>query len=225
MEIIPSDFQIQNRMAARDAIENPEEGQLGRNAFLQLLLTQLENQDPLSPMQDHEFVAQLATFSSLEQLEGINQGMQTNLLMNQSVNNSLATTLIGKEVLASGNSVALGESGSVNFQLDLQADADVTIMIRDSEGNLVRQIDRGALTAGTSQIDWDGMTDSGSRADAGAYTVDIVATDKNGLPVIADTKMRARVDGIRFIDGAGYLLVGGKEIPLASVVEVLAGQG
>ncbi len=218
---IPQNLSIENRLASLAAEEETAPGELGRQAFLELLISQLENQDPLAPLQDHEFVAQLATFSSLEQLEGINNGMQTSLLMNQSVNNSLATNLIGKEILASGESVALGEDGQVSFQLDLSAEADVQILIRDSEGNLVRRLDRGSLDAGTSTVDWDGMTDSGARADAGEYTVDVVATDEQGLPVIADTKVRARVDGVRFIDGTAYLLVEGAEIPVSDVVEVL----
>ncbi|MGA9120044.1 MAG: flagellar hook capping FlgD N-terminal domain-containing protein, partial [Bacteroidota bacterium] len=81
--------------------------QLGKDDFLKLLVTQLQNQDPLNPLQGTEFVAQLAQFSSLEQLTNINssleQNIQSNQLMTQSIGNSLAATLVGKDVRASSN--------------------------------------------------------------------------------------------------------------------------
>ena len=219
---IPGAWSIENRLAALQAAQNPAPGELGREAFLELLVSQLSNQDPLSPLQDHEFVAQLATFSSLEQLEGINNGMQASLLMNQSVNNSLATNLIGKEVLALGDTVSLGESGEPSFQLELAANADVVVRIRDAAGNLVRRLDRGHVAAGTTTIEWDGTTEAGSRAEPGEYSVEVDATSDNGLPVAHTMRVRARVDGVRFVEGAGYLMVGGSSIPLANVMEVLA---
>jgi len=219
---IPGALSIENRLASLQAEEQTAPDELGRQAFLDLLVSQLSNQDPLAPLQDHEFVAQLATFSSLEQLEGINNGMQSSLLMNQSVNNTLATSLIGKEVLALGGEIALGESGGTSFQVDLGADADVSIQIRDEAGNLVRRIDRGHMASGSATIEWDGATDGGGRAAPGGYTIDVVATNEAGLTVPSNVKVRALVDGVRFMDGAGYLMVGDSSIPLASVIEILA---
>lgn len=222
---IPGSLSIDNRLAALAAENQRAPGQLGREAFLDLLVSQLANQDPLSPLQDHEFVAQLATFSSLEQLEGINQGMQASILMNQSVNNSLATNLIGKEVLALGDTISLGGSDEPAFQLELGADANVSIQIRDENGDLVRRIDKGLMSAGEAMVEWDGKTDSGSRAPDGQYTVEVVATNDAGLPVENQIRVRARVDGVRFVDGTGFLMVGDSSIPLSSVMEVLAAAG
>ncbi|MCA9753657.1 MAG: flagellar hook assembly protein FlgD, partial [Gemmatimonadetes bacterium] len=147
MTVVPTGFDIESRLAAmqaeRDAQSAP--GELGRDAFLKLLVGQLSHQDPMSPLQDQEFVAQLATFSSLEQLQNINDGIQASLLMNQSVNNSLATNLIGKEILASGGDVEVGESGDVPFRVDLAQAADVKVEIVDSEGNVVRTLDKTGL--------------------------------------------------------------------------------
>lgn len=221
---VPSDLTIEGRIASAQAGEQTNPGELGREAFLDLLVSQLANQDPLSPVQDHEFVAQLATFSSLEQLEGINEGMQASLLMNQSVNNTLATNLIGKEVLAIGDTMSLKESEGASFQLELGAEAEVAVLVRDGAGNLVRRIDSGDTKAGTTTIEWDGKTDAGTRAAAGTYTFEVVATDDAGLPVPYNSKVRARVDGVRFVDGAGYLMVGDTSIALANVIEILAAQ-
>jgi flagellar basal-body rod modification protein FlgD len=222
MDLVPPGFDIESRLAALQSEQQHAPGELGREAFLELLIGQLTNQDPLSPMQDHEFVAQLATFSSLEQLESINDGMQASLLMNQSVNNSLATNLIGKEVLVAGDSVKLPAEGDVSFQVQLAQDASVTIRITDESGQVVREIQKGSLSDGSNDVAWDGKTSEGVRAEAGEYNVEIVATDANGVDVAAQLRVRARVDGVRFHEGSGFLLVNGEEVALSSIVEVLA---
>jgi flagellar basal-body rod modification protein FlgD len=219
---IPSQFQIHNRLAERSAAQEPEHGALGRDAFLSLLIKQLENQDPLSPMQDHEFVAQLATFSSLEQLEGINGNLQASLLMNQSVNNSLATNLIGKEILADGTSLALGAGGSPSFRVHLDSGAQVAVLIRDGHGALVKRIDAGALAAGDHPVVWDGTNEAGDRAEPGSYTVEVLASGEGGVPVESTVRIRALVTGVRFEGGSGYLMLGDQTIPLSSVMEVFA---
>jgi len=219
---IPTQYQIQNRLADRAAADGAAPGQLDRDAFLNLLITQLENQDPMSPLQDHEFVAQLATFSSLEQLESMSASLQASLLVDQSVNNALATNLIGKEVLADGSNIRLGTEGDPSFVVDLPAGADVTVMVRDAQGNLVKRIPAGSLTAGQNTVNWDGTNESGSRAEAGDYRIEVVATNADGSPVSAKVQVRALVTGIRFESGSGYLVAGGQQIPLSSVLEVFA---
>jgi len=222
---IPTEYSIENRLAAASASTGNGPDQLGRDAFLQLLVRQLENQNPLAPLQDHEFVSQLATFSSLEQLEGINAGIQVTVLMNQAVNNSLATNLIGKEVLAAGDAVLLPAEGDAGFRLDLAADADVSVTIRDADGNVVRRLALGKKAAGSSDVAWDGRGDDGERLAAGRYRVEVTAIGDDGSAVAAATRMRARVEGVRFVEGTGYLMVAGSSIPLSEVEEVLAPTG
>jgi flagellar basal-body rod modification protein FlgD len=219
---IPASLDIVSRLAARESEGQSAPGELGRDAFLELLVNQLTNQDPLSPLQDHEFIAQLATFSNLEQLEQINSNMRTSILLDQSVNNSLATNLIGKEVLADGSSIALGETDSPSFQLELAASADVVITIRNANGDLVRRMDQGAMSAGETTIEWDGMDESGNRAAPGEYEVEVLATSDEGVAVRNSMRQRALVTGVKFIDGTGYLTAGNSTIPLANVLEVFA---
>jgi flagellar basal-body rod modification protein FlgD len=222
MELIPTDYQIQNRLAARATADGANPGQLDRDAFLNLLITQLENQDPMSPLQDHEFVAQLATFSSLEQLESMSASLQASLLVDQSVNNALSTNLIGKEILADGSRIRLGTEGEPSFVVNLPAGADVTVMVRDAQGNLVKRIPAGSLASGQNTVNWDGTNESGSRAAAGDYRIDVIATNPDGNPVSAKVQVRALVTGVRFESGTGYLVAGGQQIPLSSVLEVFA---
>jgi flagellar basal-body rod modification protein FlgD len=219
---IPIGTSIDERLAAIAAENRVEHGELGRDAFMKLLVNQLANQDPLEPLTDHEFVAQLATFSSLEQLENMSETMQASLLMNQSVNNTLATTLIGKRVLAEGSTVQLGEEGDIDFQLELATEADVVILVRDSEGDLVRRLDLGHRQAGDNTVEWDGRDESGDRSEAGQYDLEVLATGTAGEDVAHSLKIRALVEGVRFIDGSGFLMVGETTLPLASVFEIYA---
>jgi flagellar basal-body rod modification protein FlgD len=222
---IPASLSIESRLADLSAEKQTQPGQLGRDAFMQLLVNQLSNQDPLEPLQDHEFVAQLATFSSLEQLEGIHESMQASLLMNQSVNNTLATTLIGKEVLVEGNTLALREEGDASFRLDLGAQANVTAVIRNEAGDVVRRLELGDLPAGDQTLSWDGLDTDGQRVEAGQYDIDIETSDDAGQAVPFSMKVLAKVDGVQFVDGTGYLMVGRASLPLASVVEIHGSTG
>lgn len=199
---------------------------LDRDAFLQLLITQLANQDPLSPLQDHEFVAQLASFSSLEQLENLNEAMQASLMIDQSVNNSLATNLIGKEVLVEGSHLKLGEENEPALQAELPESASVVVLIRDEDGNVVRTLQEGEHAAGSFKITWDGRDDAGERLPAGLYDAEVLATADSGEHVEIATRARAEVIGVRFVDGVGYLVFPDEMIlPLSAVVEVSAAQG
>ena len=222
---IPSEYLIDTRLAAQAAQNQTNPNALGRDAFMKLLVQQLENQDPLSPLQDHEFISQLATFSSLEQLQGINDGIQVTVLMNQAVNNSLATNLIGKEVMVTGDTVSLGDSGDVPFRLELAGDARVSVSITDADGRVVRTMDLGSKSAGKSDETWDGKDDNGERLAAGTYHVKVTALDSGNVAVGATTRMRAKVEGVRFVEGIGYLVVGGQQVPLSDVEEVLAPLG
>jgi flagellar basal-body rod modification protein FlgD len=225
MELIPTGLDIESRLAALQAENQGAPDQLGREAFLELLISQLANQDPLSPMKDQEFVAQLAQFSSLEQLESINDGMQASLLMNQSVNNSLATNLIGKEVLTAGNNFELREEGTIRFRVELGQTATANVRILDADGNVVRSFGEQSLDSGSNDLEWDGLDDSGERAKPGSYTIEVEALDVSGNTVASRVDVRARVEGVRFVQGTGFLLVNGTEIPLGSIVEVLAPSG
>lgn len=195
---------------------------LGKDDFLQLLVTQLTNQNPLSPVQDQEFVAQLAQFSSLEQLENLNETMNSSLVLDQAVNNSLATNLIGKEVLIEGNETQLASAGAATWQLALGDEASVKAVVRDANGDVVRTLEIGKKVAGVHSLEWDGLNESGERAAAGAYTLEVAATDAAGNAVASASRVRALVTGVRFVDGTGYLILGDVTLPLGAVVEVAA---
>ena len=199
----------------------PEPNVLDKDAFLKLLVTQLQHQDPLNPLDSTEFTAQLAQFSSLEQLGNINDGVIGLQLIETASNNSQAVNLIGKTVKAYGNSIHLTDGVSDDIQFELEADAEaVFVNIYDSDGNNVKTIETGALSAGEQTLEWDGTDQDGNDVADGAYTFEVSAVDADDNMVDATAFISGTVTSVTFIDSIPCLLVGNKEIPINTVIEV-----
>lgn len=194
---------------------------LGKDDFLKLLVTQLQYQDPLNPQDSAEFTAQLATFSSLEQLFSINEGMQNLQLLALSNANSLTLSLIGKEIVATGEAISLtdGVASTVSYKLSDDAES-VIINIYDSSGDLIRTVDLGSQNDGEQEFNWDGRLDDGTIAADGEYTFEVIATDHDDASIDVNTYIYGIVSGIKFEDGLTYVIVDGRKIPVSEITEV-----
>jgi flagellar basal-body rod modification protein FlgD len=198
---------------------------LGENDFLQMLVTQLQNQDPMNPLQSTDLAAQLAQFSSVEQLTQLNSAVQnqtnTNLLMTQSINNTMAATLIGKKVKADTSSMNFDGTTqpTIGFNLANTA-ADVQIKILDANGDTVRTIDAGARPSGDTSLTWDGKDDSGNSVSSGTYTFSVAATDTQGNAVTSTPFVLGLVEGVKYSSSGASLLVNGEEINFSDVQEI-----
>lgn len=182
---------------------------LGKDEFLKLLVTQLKNQNPLNPMDSSAFVAQLAQFSSLEQLTNTNSKLDSLLTYQNSLQNTLLSNLIGKKVTFSGSSVNLsGSTAAINYNLSGDA-KDVKISISDSSGKVVRELDLGTLTSGDKTYSWDGKDANGNTLSDGQYTIAMTATDASGNSVDVTTKAQGTVTGITYDGTNTYLVVDG----------------
>jgi len=209
---------------AQEVLRNPA-SVLGKDDFLKLLTVQLQNQDPMTPLENHELVAQLAQFSSLEQLENMASSLQNNLdlnlLLTQVLNNTAAAGLIGKEVVASSSQVSLAGTGSADLRFELDGDAaSVKVSIMDETGAVVRTLEAQDLAAGRNVITWDGTDEAGRRAAEGTYTIKVEALDAEGATVGAKTLVIGEVLGVRYRDGQAMLLVGGTEVGIGDVLEI-----
>lgn len=198
---------------------------LGKDDFLRLLVAQLRNQDPLSPVKAEDFAAQLAQFSSLEQLQNINTNLQNNLemdlLLNQALNNTLATTLIGNKIKAIGNSLnkSAGEDTEIHFRL-ASAAQKVTINITDANGVVVRTLELSGQSSGDHSLEWDGKDNSGNELSDGVYQFSVTAQDGSGNDVGALTFTTGVIDGIRYNNGAAMLILGDIEVNMSDVFEI-----
>ncbi len=202
------------------------ESVLGKEDFLRLLTTQLSNQDPLNPMEGSDFSAQLAQFSSVEQLFNIEavlqESLQTNYLLASSINNTMAATVIGKEVRAIGDEIQLNGEDPVNMQFDLFGSAkEVKIEILDEDGSVVHTIELNNLDKGENNYEWDGKDSDGNLLSSGNYRFRVEATDNDGEAVPVTTFMTGTITGVRYGSAGPVLILGDTEIRLADVYEIL----
>jgi flagellar basal-body rod modification protein FlgD len=189
---------------------------LGKDDFMKLLLAQLKNQDPLKPLDGTDFAAQLAQFSSLEQLSNMNTELK-NLSVNQmTMNYAQSVNMIGKDVVTnSGNSIEVsGPTTDLNYKLATDAQS-VTITILDKEGKLVNTWDQTAQKAGMNKVTWDT-----SGVEKGDYTFQVTAKDSKDQTVTVNTLTSGLLTAILFRNNQVLATVGGKEVPLSSIVEV-----
>jgi flagellar basal-body rod modification protein FlgD len=210
--------------------QTPSRNTLGKDDFLRLLVTRLANQDPSSPMQDEQFVAQMAQFTQLEQLQNMNSNLEkalgADMLLSQTINNTMATSLIGRSVRVQSDSVVLDQSGVADIAFALEKAArDVTIEIFNADGTMIRAMRMENASSGAGQITWDGLDAQGIQAAPGQYSMKIVAEDAEGKPVVAHGYLNGKVDGVRYVDGAALLTVGNVLIPLSEVLEVRTSDG
>jgi len=203
-----------------------ENFKLNKNEFLQLLIKELQYQDPLSPMSNQEFTSHLAQLSSLEQLSSINkslqEGIQVDTYLTQVLNNTLATTLIGKKVKAIGSTINIsnGQAESIYFRLNSSA-KKVVASIYDSSGNLVKKIEKENVSSGESSIKWDAKDSDGNTVIDGEYRFEVKAYDKDGNSINVTTYLVGIVSGVKYEDGRAILMVGDEKIVFSNVMEIL----
>ena len=194
---------------------------LDKDAFLKLLTTQLQNQDPLNPTDSTEFTAQLAQFSSLEQLSNVNETLNTLKLYEASINNAQAVGFIGKDIVANGNSIEMkgGQPVSCDFEIPAAAKS-VVVTIYDATGNFVRDYQKTALVAGKQSFTWDGRDRNGNTVADGAYTFEVQAADDKGAKLNVTTFSKGTVAGVTFEDGITYLITGSNKTAIGNVTQV-----
>jgi len=199
-----------------------QQAALGKDQFLTLLITQLKNQDPLSPMDNSKFTAQMAQFSSLEQLFNVNDNLSGLKGLTSSLNNTQAMSLIGKDVEARGNTVNVenGKATDLSFELP-KTGFSVEINISDSKGNIVNTISRDRLEKGLSTIEWDGKDRNGVAVSPGDYSFTVQATGADGAGVEAGTFMKGRVTAISVKNGVTSLNVGNRAVLLSDITKIL----
>lgn len=181
---------------------------LGKDAFLQLLVTQLKNQNPLSPQDNGAFVAQLAQFSSLEGINTLNDSVN-NISSNFSSSQALqASSLVGRSIIIQTDKAMVDTSKSMNGSVEVpSAVGNVSIKITDKDGSVVRTVDMGAQSAGSQSFIWDGKNDKGEVAPAGTYTFNASTKNDKGDAVALATSLPATVTSVTLSKTGGEMLL------------------
>jgi flagellar basal-body rod modification protein FlgD len=198
---------------------------MNKDDFLKLLMAQLQNQDPMSPENPKDFVAQLAQFSSLEQqinsnsnLENLSKAIQG---LQQSQGIAQGVALLGKTVQGNANllTVAGGKAFDGAYQLP-QGAAQVAVGIFDASGNQVATLNLEAQAAGSRGFSWDGKDSSGKAVADGVYTYQVAAQDKAGKAIQVSNSLTGTVDQV-YQDAKGiWITVNGQKMLMNNITTV-----
>ena len=194
------------------------------DTFLQLLTTQLQNQDPLSPLDTNQFTQELVEFASVEQQIDMNTNMQTLISLQQTSSASSALQLVGSTVTISGTSATLSNAtGSpATWSLNASSPATANITISSSTGQTAYT---GTITlnAGTQTYSWNGQGNNGVSWPDGTYTIAVTATGANGQPVTVSTQVQGVVTGVNMSQEPPTLTVGAQSVPITQVQSISNG--
>jgi len=197
---------------------------LGGTDFLTLMLAQLQNQDPTSPVDSNEFLSQLASLSEVQGITQLNtsfSALSNSLVSGQALQ---ASSLLGHQALVASSTATLATAGgTVTGAVSVpQTSSDVTLNITNSSGVLVKSINLGAQSAGLADFSWNGQTTSGSAAPAGTYTLSAQVSGVSGGTAIT-TLVGGTVDSVTMGSGTTGLtlnIAGLGSVPFSSVQQI-----
>ena len=198
-----------------------ERTKLGKDAFLKLLVAQMQNQDPLEPQSNEEFIQQLAQLTQVEELMDMNKGFESIFLALNSMNNSSMTQLLGTQVVAYGNQFHY--SGEGNVEIHYQANVDTSackMIVKDESGSVVWAGPVDNLKSGEGSFEWDGKDFDGNPLEEGNYSFTLEGTTSDGTPVEINEIMVGVVDGMSYLDGIPQPSISGIQFDLSMVLRV-----
>ena len=188
------------------------------NTFLTLLTTQLQNQDPLSPMDSTQFTQQLVEYSQVEQQINTNTNLQTLITQGQSQSGAYATGYLGKVVTVSGGEGAL-TNGQAQWTYNLAAAAtSTTLSVTNANGQVVYS-GAGQTAAGSNTFTWNGEDLNGNQLPDGTYTLAVNASNA-GTAVTTTVSSSGTVSEVNMTGGTPQLVIGAMQVPLTSIGEI-----
>ncbi len=222
MEVTPTQSGT-NATATGNANVQAAVSALGSDVFLRLLVTQLQSQDPTNPVQNEDFVAQLAQFTTLEQATSTNKLLEKLIGQDTQRTQLDLVNLIGRTVVTQGDTVSIAEDEQPTLAYALSGEArSVTIKVVDSAKQVVRTLESTDIQkAGANQVQWDGLNDSGDRVPEGVYQFIVKAVDANKQPVPNFTFARERVMTIAFGTESPVVLQSGKTLHTDDILSIL----
>ena len=200
-----------------------------QQTFLQLLVAQMNNQDPLNPMDSTQLTSQLAQISTVTGINNLNTNISQLLTQLQQSATIQSGMLTGHNVMVAGSGLNLaanpsGSGASAVGGIDLGSAAqNVTVTVSDSSGNVVQTLNLGSMSAGFQDFSWDGSTSSGSTAPAGNYQFSVTATGSAGASVTASPyNLQPVIGAVPQSNGATQLMLGnGSQVPYTSVMQIM----
>lgn len=193
--------------------------QVSKLDFMALLVAQIKNQDPTSPMDNAQFTSQITQFSMLEQLETMSASLQDNVAVGTAINNTAMLALVGRNVTVAGNDVTLSGGTASESIIAAGGNGRATIKITDENGRVVRTYEQ-SVTKGLNTVTWDGLTDDDVAAADGKYTISAEVKDNSGAAVTFTNLMTGAVSGLRYSDNQAIVIVNGEEFYVSEIYKV-----
>jgi flagellar basal-body rod modification protein FlgD len=192
------------------------------NTFLTLLTTQLQNQDPLSPMDSNQFTQQLVQFSQVEQQINSNKNLESLIALTKTQATTNAVSYLGKTLTITDGTAAL-QGGKANWAYSLPSDAVSTkLMVTDAKGHAVFNA-TGETSAGIHAFAWDGKDSAGNDAPAGSYKLTVTANGADGVPLTSSIASQGVVSEVDLTGTEPTLMIGPLGIPLSKAT-LISGQ-
>jgi len=205
-------------VAGASALKSKQE--VSSDMFLKLLVTQLKNQDPLSPTDNTAFVAQLAQFSSLEGIKNLNKSFTGVSDSMGSLSNYSTANLIGRDVKVKGDTFAFkGTPAALDYELKNPVDA-ATLTVFDSLGRVVGTSTAKDVPAGSQFFSWDGLDKDGNPLAKGEYNFTVTTDNASGKLIPLDTFVRGKVKGVHFMGGEAKIDIDGGLFPASDIKEI-----
>jgi flagellar basal-body rod modification protein FlgD len=207
--------------ATADATKSAATKQLAGNfdTFLTLLTTQLQNQDPLNPMDSSQFTQQLVQFSQVEQQIGTNDNLKTLIAQGQSQNSAYAVSYLGKTVGITDGTAGLSD-GKANWAYTLESGAaNSTLTVTDKDGKVV-YTGPAEKTAGAHVFQWNGKTNGGTDLEDGTYKLTVAATSAEGQAITTQVMSKGTVSEVDMSGSEPQLIIGPMTVPLSKVTTV-----
>jgi flagellar basal-body rod modification protein FlgD len=191
------------------------------DTFLQLLTTQLQNQNPLDPLDTNQFTEQLVEFASVEQQINENTNLQTLISMQQTNEATSALQLVGSTVTVGGNAAALDNAAnsSATWNLTTTTPATATVTVTSAAGTTAYS-GTMSLNAGTQSFTWNGQGSNGQTWPDGTYTLSVTATGANGQAVSVSTQVQGVVSGVNLTSTPPTLTVNGQSVQISQVTSI-----
>jgi len=196
---------------------------LDKESFMQLFITQLQYQDPMRPIENHEMALQLAAFSQVDQLLNLNDKLSKLVDLYKANEFTLFTNLVGKEIKVEGNTVRIENGKFLGAEFELSEPANQALVtIRNSQGKVVKNLTLYNLSKGVNKIEWDGKDDQGNTLPDGNYKISITVGQGEKAQSITPI-VRARVTGAILGDSPTLKINDSETVNLKQIKEILGG--
>jgi len=205
--------------AAANALANT---QIAGNfqSFLQLLTTQLQNQNPLSPLDTNQFTQQLVEFAGVQQQINTNDSLATLVSLQQTAQSSQALQFVGKTAVVKGSTAALSNN-QATWELNIPTASTVNVSIANSSGQTVYSSSFAASAGNNQTFNWNGLGTDGSQFPAGNYTLTATAKDSNGQTVAVTTSVAGVVSSVDLTQSPPLLSIGGQTFTVNQVESII----